>query len=111
MACTLSKLVLAILHSVRYPPGPFCQGCARSVPSCRPPPAPPMYTQFHPRSPNTGSPTRAVFACWGGRHPRIGRGSQAQLMGFPANCHLLIASCSIFNDLYCSHPEALPEYS
>src|SRR5579864_452999 len=34
---------------------------------------PPNSTQGHPIP---GPPTRAVFAWWGGRHPRIGRGSR-----------------------------------
>jgi hypothetical protein len=43
------------------------------------PPLPPMYTQFHPRSPNPGAPDTARFSRGGGgRHPRIGRGSQPQ---------------------------------
>ena len=46
-----------------------------------------MYTQFHPRSPNAhprpGSPTRAVFAWWGGRlrEPAEGRSSKMQKPG------------------------------
>src|SRR5712671_4281985 len=39
---------LAILRSVRYPPGLFCQGCARSVPSY-PPPPPPYVHPFTPK--------------------------------------------------------------
>src|SRR6476646_7274252 len=41
-------------------------------------PSPAPYV--HPISPRVtqsqGPPTRALFAWWGGRHPRIGRGSQ-----------------------------------
>ena len=45
--------------------GNFLHPC----PLCRP-----IFTQGHP---SPGPPTRAVFAWWGGRHPRIGRGPQA----------------------------------
>ena len=43
--------------------------------SCRGVPLPPMYTQFHPRSPNPGAPDTRGFRVvgWGGRHPRIGQ--------------------------------------
>src|ERR1700704_5214651 len=38
MACALFYSPLPPFRSVRFPPGLFCQGCARSVPQPDPPP-------------------------------------------------------------------------
>jgi hypothetical protein len=61
-------------------------------------PIPPKVTQCHPRP---GSPTRAVFAWWGGRL-RESAGSQRliryQIQFFAASCQLLVANCSIVKD-------------
>jgi hypothetical protein len=90
-------------------------------------PLPPMYTQFHPRSPNPGAPDTRGFAWWGRRHPRIGRGSQPQKdktqrnprCGFcssqhqvPTTKYLLIAillhpSCSVTRELVHMHRTCL----
>src|ERR1041385_4247693 len=51
-------------HSVRYPPGPFCQECARSVPSTLPSPYPlcsPNLTQRHPRLSDIGGGSCTIF--------------------------------------------------
>jgi len=93
MACTLSKLVLATSQ---------CQVSARSILSGMRPvrtfapptptpyvdPFPPKVTQCHPRP---GSPTRAVFAWWGGRL-RESAGSHA-LSGTKSSSLPLVANC------------------
>jgi len=60
----------------------------------------------------SGLQSRSISAVFPRSSCPVGRGSWARLLGFPANCQLLIANCFLSKSfLGTSHPEALPEYT